>query len=488
MHKWLNVSGEKTRPVGRPSIDRRQPQRQVGTPGQFDLDTWAGVLASRRDRHRPRVDHLGAVPVVSQLDYYICGIIWAKIRMMTTTNPIQDLLESLGGEMIPYGPPEVGVEIAQDFGAYPAEYAAIHQRVGIMHLPQRAVLRFTGDDRKDFLHRMLTQEINGLKGGATTRAFQLNQKGRIMADILVHHGDADTWLEMDRFDLPPVQQMYDSHLFADDVTIEDWTDQRTAFALHGPSSLDLLKRVCTDDPQAMADMPGTHHVLTLSGVKVTVYRRDVCGSPGFGLWVPAADAAPVYQALLSASGYETDEPDHKTDPEAAAAFAQRRRESLRGRPIGWSAFNTARIEAGSPIFHVDFGQDSLPGETGILDEAVSFTKGCYLGQEIVARMKSLGHPKRLLVGLRIDGDSLPVAGAQVSELADTEAAPTDKPRATHNIIGGVTSSAVSPVLGQRAVVFAVMKWGKHTPGTRVLVPTEDGLVEAQVQGLRFLET
>lgn len=395
-------------------------------------------------------------------------------------------------EFIDYGPADgSSVQVAQGFGHYEAEYAAIRQRVGLIHLPHRAVLRLTGDDRKDFLHRMLTQEINALKGGATTRAFQLNQKGRIVADIIVHHGDEDTWLEMDRFDLPAVRDMYDSHLFADDVTLEDWTDQRTAFALHGPSSEALLKLISEEDPKPMAEMPGTHHVLTLAGVKVTAYRQDTCGVMGVGLWVPTESAADVYQALLSAAGFELDQPDAQTDPQAAAEFAQRRRASLRGRPIGWAAFNTARIEAGSPIFHVDFGQDSIPAETGLLDEAVSFTKGCYLGQEIVARMQSLGHPKRLLVGLQIQGDQLPAAGTQVTEPAEEDQNPTgnntDTPAATHKVIGGVTSSAVSPILGHQPVVFAVMKWGKHTPGTDVLIPAEGGLVRAKVQGLRFLD-
>ncbi len=410
---------------------------------------------------------------------------------MTRTQTLHDIQTNAGAEFIGYGPDESGaVEISQGFGHYEAEYAAIRQRVGLMHLPQRAVLRFTGGDCKDFLHRMLTQDINSLKGGSTVRAFQLNQKGRVIADIIVHHGDVDTWLEMDRFDLPAVREMYESHLFVDDVKIEDWTDQRTALALHGPSSIDLLRAVCEEDPQTMADMPGTHHVLTLAGVKVTVYRWDTCGVMGFGLWVPSAKATEIYQSLLSASGYELEQPDAQTDPKAAAEFAQRRRASLRGRPIGWSAFNTARIEAGSPIFHVDFGHDSLPGETGILDVAVSFTKGCYLGQEIVARMQSLGHPKRVLVGLRVQGDQLPVAGTQVTEPAEDDnhkGNDTKSPAATHKIIGGVTSSAISPLLGHTPVVFAVMKWGHHSPGTNVLIPAEGGLVKASVQGLRFLD-
>ncbi len=406
---------------------------------------------------------------------------------MTSTQALHDIQTNAGAQFIGYGPGDGGeaIEVAQEFGHYEAEYAAIRQRVALMHLPQRAVLQFTGADRQDFLHRMLTQDINGLKGGSTVRAFQLNQKGRVMADILVHHGDVSTWLEMDRFDLPDVRQMYESHLFADDVTIEDWTDQRTALALHGPSSLDLLRVISSEDPQPVADMPGAHQVLTLAGVRVTVYRADPCAVMGFGLWVPTPEAARVYQALLTASGYELQEPGPGSDPEQAAAFAQRRRASLRGRPIGWSAFNTARIEAGSPIFHVDFGHDSLPAETGVLDEAVSFTKGCYLGQEIVARMKSLGHPKRVLVALRLDSEQLPLAGARVIEPASDDQVGAQG--VTHSVIGGVTSSAISPILGHRPVVFAVIKWGKHTPGTAVQVSAEGTFIEAQVQGLERLQ-
>jgi folate-binding protein YgfZ len=405
---------------------------------------------------------------------------------MNKTSSLHDIQTQAGAHFIGYGPEGEAVQIAQGFGQYEAEYAAIRQRVGLMHLPQRAVLRLTGGDRKDFLHRMLTQEINSLKGGSTVRAFQINQKGRVVADILVHHGDEDTWLEMDRFDLPAVREMYESHLFADDVVIEDWTDQRTALSLHGPSSIDLLRALSDEDPQPVADMPGTHHVLTLDGVKVTAYRQDTCGVIGLGLWVLTQDAPKVYQSLLSAAGFEMDAPDPQTDPEAAAQFAQKRRAGLRGRPIGWEAFNTARIEAGSPIFHIDFGHDSLPGETGVLDEAVSFTKGCYLGQEIVARMKSLGHPKRVLVGLRVRGDGLPIAGSQVAEPAGDGADEAGESGSTNRVIGGVTSSAFSPLLSH-AVVFAVMKWGKHHPGTEALISAEDGLVKARVQGLGFLE-
>src|SRR6185436_21150893 len=98
------------------------------------------------------------------------------------------------------------------------------------------------------------------------------------------------------------------------------------------------------------------------------------------------------------------------------------------RRIGWHAYNIARLEAGWPIFNIDFGPDSLPHETGVLNDRVSFKKGCYLGQEVVARMQSLGHPKQRLVGLKAveetgaDEDRVPEAGAALHA-----ARPAEKP-------------------------------------------------------------
>ena len=386
---------------------------------------------------------------------------------------IHQIETELGAEMMPYGPAmpvaEGGIEIAATFGQYEAEYAAIRRHVGIFHQPQRGILRFTGADRQDFLHRMVTQDVNGMSGGSTRRSFQLNGKGRIIADMRLHHGDLDTWLEMDRLDVPQVESLLSERLFAEDVTIEDISDQRSAAALHGPAAASLLQSLTQDDVQAAVNAPGTHHVLSVDGHGVTVYRLDDAGSLGLHLLIPAEGAEAIYRKLLDAAGYE-----HAAEPDAE--FGARRRQSLRGRPIGWQAYNTARIEAGTAIFHVDFGTDALPGETGLLDEAVSFTKGCYLGQEIVARMQNLGHPKRMLVGLKLPGDALPIAGSQVFDAAD---------RST--LIGAVTSSTLSPIRGNLAIAFGVVKWGHHEIGKAVAIPAEGELIDAQVHTLRFLD-
>ncbi|MEM9915388.1 MAG: glycine cleavage T C-terminal barrel domain-containing protein [Planctomycetota bacterium] len=406
-----------------------------------------------------------------------------------------DLYARLGAEMMPWGPPLADgsvIEVAESFantaeeegGDFEAEYAAIRQRVGVMHLPQRAVLQLTGADVKDYLHRLCTQEINGLEGGQTARAFQLDEKGQIASDLIVHHGDESTWLEMDVFDLPWVKELIESRLFTEDVTTEDWTDQRTFLWLLGPAAVRLLTAVAAeqdaDRVTQMSSMPGTHHVIDLpmnggAVAPTTAYRWDLGGVLGVRLGVPSEHALETYGALLVKSGYEI-------GATVDAAFAERRRGSMRGRPVGWSAFNTVRIEEGVPRYHIDFGRNSLPaevpGEWGI-DGAVSFTKGCYLGQEVVARMKSLGHPKKMLVGLRVtDADpeaqlELPgVAGAQVLEPGEKE-----------KIIGGVTSSTASPLRGQAGIGLAVVRWGRHQPGTKVLVPAGGRLIEAEVVAL-----
>ncbi len=392
---------------------------------------------------------------------------------------LRESQQRAGAVFMGFGPEDAGgaggtggVSIAQDFSAYEAEYAAIRKRVGILHQPQRGIVSLTGGDVKDFLHRLLTQNINAMAGGQSRRAFLLNEKGRIVSDMIVHHGDQSTWLEMDRFDIPAVIASLEARLFTEDVLIADWSDKRVALALHGPAAGALLAKVAQQDVAACVESPGTHHVLTLAGVACTVSRRDQCGVPGLHVFVPTPPDAPdaeaprkVYEALLMASGFEVDAPDPTDDPQGAAQAMARRRETLRGRPIGWLAFNTARIEAATPLFHIDFTTDCVPAETGLLDVAVSFTKGCYLGQEIVARMKSLGHPKRLLVALTLPDDRLPTAGTVVSSTGDKVAE-----------VGMVTSSAVSPILG-RAVALAMVKWAWHTPGTKLTVPAEGARVE-----------
>lgn len=303
-----------------------------------------------------------------------------------------------------------------------------------------------------------------MKGGDSRRSFLLNEKGRIVADLWVHHGDIDTWLETDRMDLAAVKSALEGKLFTEDVSITDISGQWVNIALHGPASWQLLCEAIRGDKPALLEKPGTHHVVSIGAAHVSVYQHDQVGALGLQLWVPTEHAGDVYQRLTQIVGGIAPEFVNPNDPTQHDP-----RPTIMGRGVGWLAYNTARIEAGQPMFHVDFGPDCLPHETGLLKVTISFTKGCYVGQEIVARMENLGQPKRVIAGFVCDDDRLPLAGSAVHEVVKL---PDGDKVTPGDVIGGVTSSTVSPMLGNVAVGLMMMKQGRHEKGTQVLMPAE----------------
>ena len=210
---------------------------------------------------------------------------------------------------------------------------------------------------------------------------------------------------------------------------------------------------------------------TIADVSVTMWRFDATGEIGVELLCAMSDAASLYSTMLDRAGEQES---------GAVALRASDPSSLHRRVrlarVGWHAFNIARIEAGTPLYNIDFGPESLPAESGVLSDRVSFTKGCYLGQEIVARMHSRGHPKQCLVALRLDrvindatGEpSLPGGGAAV---LDSSGAP----------VGAVTSSTVAPMLGAAPVCFAQVKWEQSKPGTELSVQTDSAVLKGVVQ-------
>ena len=359
------------------------------------------------------------------------------------------------------------IELVESFGAYEAEYAAVRKAVGVMDQPHRGLIRVTGADGAEFLQRMLSNDVVNLTAGRGRGAYRLNNKGRIIADLTVlrHEGWID--LELDATDAGAVAGELDRYLFSEDVQVADITGDYAHVTLMGPGALDVLRHHAADAPsEPLEDL--SHAGMTIGGHACVVFRRDETGTPNLHVLIPVEGAVKVYELLMGPLTHDT---------------GGDRPKGITPRPIGWLAYNTARIEAGTPLYHVDFGPDSLPHETGpLLQRNVSFTKGCYAGQEVVARMQNLGHPKRVLVGLKIDSDKLPIAPTEVYEHDPDRPgeANLDQP------IGAVTSSTLSPMLSGKAIGLATLKWGRHTPGTMVAVPAEGGIHPATVHGTSFL--
>lgn len=360
------------------------------------------------------------------------------------------MLEEAGATLMNYAQSPV----VETFNQYEAEYAALRKGVGLYDANQKSAIKLTGKDRADFLHRLATQDVNSVKPGQATRAFVLLRHGRILADILIIAGTDHHFIILDRSDASSLIEHLDHYLIADDVQLHNLSASHHIVGLHGPQAALLLNELGGQKLHELTPLATT--TAQLAGVTATVVRTDFTGSMGFDLIIESEQALTLFQAIAQLIGGLV--------PDVQGGVRRR----ITGRGIGWMALNTARIEAGHAVFHIDFGPDSLPHETGTecMESAVSFKKGCYLGQEIVVRMHHLGNPKKILMGLSLPDDRLPLAGAQVF---DADGA---------TIIGAVTSSCLSPLKGNQAIALAIVKWGKHNLQTPIKVTAEGALVDA----------
>lgn len=371
-------------------------------------------------------------------------------------NPLRNLHEKAGAEFQAYD----ALEIVSTFGQPQAEYAAIRKSAALLDEPQRGILELTGTDRHSFLNNLLTHQTwdkaakSGLAAGQGVYAFFLNGKGRIVADCYVIERGDRTWLDMDARRVEAVRAAFDKFLFREQVKLVSRIGSLHSLALHGPGAAGVLEEAAGAKVAALTQAGSL--AARLFDVDAVVWRDDSCSVPGFHLVVETGGVERVWSGLL-ARFYECQEPGRR-----------------QLRPTGWAAFNAARIEGGRPIFGIDFDETVLPAETGQLERAVSFTKGCYLGQEIVARMHARGQVPRQIVGLRVNEDALPVAGTLLYDDQD-------------NQVGGITSSTVSPVLSNACICLGLVKKPFIPPGSVVRVPAEGAMRKATVVELPFVK-
>ena len=364
-------------------------------------------------------------------------------RPVTYADPLHDLDAQAEAEFQPYATGQ----IVSTFGEPQAEYAAIRKGAALMDLPQRGFLELTGRDRLSFLNNLVSNQTfdkatkAGLASGRGVYAFLLQAKnGKVIADLTVLELGDRTLIELDGRLAAAVAAALDRYKFAEQVTIANRTGELHEVAVHGPRARVAMHELPPLDPLGVA-------AVTVFDTPTVVWRDDTTGSPGFHLVVPADAARLVW---MTAIGRHV-------------------------RPVGWAAFNAARVEAGRPLFGVDFDDTAVPAETGpLLTRAVSFTKGCYPGQEIVARMHARGQAAKQIVGLRTADGALPIAGAIVTDDAG-------------NAVGGVTSSTVSPLLSNAAVAIATVRKGSAATGTVLNVPAEGAQRRAVVVDLPFVD-
>jgi folate-binding protein YgfZ len=293
-----------------------------------------------------------------------------------------------------------GATSAPDFGDARAEFQALLSGCGLYDLNWRAKIAVTCGDRVRWLNGMATNNIRDLAPGHGVYAFLLNAQGRIQADLYVFQRNESLLVDTERGQRDKILQLFDHYIIADDVEIADISAKLTALGLTGPESRNVLERA----GMAVPDLAHLQFAdVTLQQKTVTLLRSGEEARESWQLWIAPEHVVGLWDALIKAGS----------------------------RPTGTAALNLFRISRGIPQFGEDIRERDLPQETG-QTRALNFTKGCYLGQEIVERIRSRGAVHRQFTAFVVEG-TLPEPGAKI--LADEKE------------VGEITSSAVLPLPG-----------------------------------------
>ena len=310
-----------------------------------------------------------------------------------------------------------------------AQYTALITGVGVAGLTGRTLIEVTGADRAQLLHSFTTSDVKKLPVGGVCEAFVTSPQGKTLGHVLIGNR-ADTFI----LDTTPGQATtliahFERYIISEDATLRDLTAEQGELLLAGPGAADLLQRLAGIGPEpALANSQ-------IASANVLVKRVNFLASPSYFLQADSNDL-PAIRAALEASG----------------AMA-----------CGADAVEMARVEAGTPLFGQDITYDNLPQEIGRDALAISFTKGCYLGQETVARIDALGHVNRQLAGVRFTGSTVPSPGLPL--IAGDKA------------VGHVTSAAWSPKL-QSPLALALLRRAQAKPGAALTSELSDAVVVA----------
>lgn len=286
------------------------------------------------------------------------------------------------------------------------DFRSIHESAAIGATSERRQIAVSGSDRASYLQGLLTNDIVALSPGTGCYAAWLSPQGRMLTDMHVLQSESLILLDVPADVEEATVARLEQFIFSEDVQVASLSAHITGVWVHGPLAADIVERVLTGASGLGAWSDYQHAKVPFAGGDVSVARIDQLGVPGFCVYVERARAADL-----------------------VAAF-----EHAGARRAGYEAMTAARVEAGYPLFGVDMKDDTIPLEAGIEQRAISFSKGCYVGQEVIIRVLHRGHGRvaRKLVSLRFEG-VLPEAGSKL-HAGDKE-------------IGYVTSVAESPRLG-----------------------------------------
>lgn len=308
-------------------------------------------------------------------------------------------------------------------------YRAVRESIGLLDRSGRGIIRVTGSDRITWLQGMVSNDMRPIEQGAPRIcACVLNATGHLLADIAVVNGGDHLLLDMERENAPKIAALLDRYIIMEDVEIEECSDTIGCLSLQGPGVERGWARAQAGESALMAE-------------------ADHTGAGGVDIYLPSEEASALRERLMEAGIPLLDE----------------------------ETAETLRIEAGIPRYGVDMDESIIPLEANLEATHISHTKGCYVGQEIIARIHSRGHTNRALTGLLLEGDTRPVSRAKIYP-AEGE---------TEREVGWITSVAYSPALG-RLIALGYVRHERRAPGTALSIETDGVYIPAQVTPLPFV--
>jgi len=317
------------------------------------------------------------------------------------------------------------------------EYRAARENVALIDKNYRAYFLFTGPDRVRYLNAILTNDIKSLTAGNGVVSLFLNPQGRIQAEIETFAGPESLFCVSYAMIREPLAAALDKFIIMDDVTLTDKTEEYGTLALEGPGAAELTKRLTGTDLTELGEL--SFRESSIGGMFCGVTKRSPGGVASAELLVARKDLPQLWQTL-------------REEVERAG-----------GSPMGYRALSALRLEQGIPWFGYDFGEKQIPHEAGLQDSHISYTKGCYTGQEIVERVRSRGQVNRVRVLLKLSGTEVPAGGTVL--MADGKE------------VGHVTRAAFSPEL-QALLAMGYVRRESSAAGTVVAC----GSAEATVVG------
>lgn len=327
-------------------------------------------------------------------------------------------------------------------------YQAARERAAFADLLDRARIVVVGSDRASYLQGLLTNDIQALRAGMGCYAAYLTPQGRMISDMYVMELGDSILIEAPASKGAELIAKFDQLIFSEDVQLGDVTTTFEQVMVLGPLAADAVAAVLPTASAAITDFasfaPHQNARVEFHGERVVVARRDDYQIPGFVAYLPQTIASDL-RAALAARAVNADQ----------------------------DIVETLRIEAGLPRYGTDMDSETIPLEAGIEDRAISFNKGCYVGQEVIIRVLHRGHGRiaRKLVGLRVDR-VVPGRGAAIV--------------AGDKTVGHVTSATWSPAL-DGPIALGYVQRDFVTPGTTLSIRHDGAALPASVVTLPFVQ-